>query len=560
MDDETEQEGLIEEDFYTFLNVSRDATPEEINNAYRKLSRIYHPDKHTNPDLKKDAEVLFNRTKKAYEVLSDPHQRAIYDTVGMKGLETEGWEIVQRTKTPQEIREEYEQLAMERQERRLQQRTNPKGTITVNVNATDLFARYDEDYEAPDGLFSSIEVSGLSISQSIEAPLTLKDTITMSGQLGIQNGNGSGTVNLSARRLISSKGSIEFDVGVGNGPTFSVKGFRTITKNLFCNGAVVLHFKNEDWPNIVGTLAQRLDKHTIGYLTYRGGGQNAMSTMVVRNTNQSCTTFSLELGLVHSYVSLSYTYKMEEKELKLRGCVKAGSFGAFIEYGAQKKVSQHSSISAAVRVGVPTGVTLRIKLIRASQIYSFPIHLCEEVLIAPVFYATVVPLFTWTIIKKFVIDPAVKEQEEKKKKKQREVNKTRMMEKQRDAKAAVSLMRATFSRNRSEEESKGGLVITKALYGRVVYPQDRSAGDDASTGHRDEVIDVTVPLQCLVKDSKLILHNASKSQLPGFYDPCVGEDKQLFVQYLFHGQTHECIIKDDERLRIPMESHRVNTT
>lgn len=79
-------------------------------------------------------------------VLNDPHQRAIYDSLGIRGLETEGWEIVQRTKTPQEICEEYERLAREREERRLQQHTNPKGTVTVNINATDLFSKYDEDY------------------------------------------------------------------------------------------------------------------------------------------------------------------------------------------------------------------------------------------------------------------------------------------------------------------------------------------------------------------------------------------------------------------------------
>ncbi|GBO26705.1 hypothetical protein AVEN_226383-1, partial [Araneus ventricosus] len=55
------------------------ATPEEITNAYRRLSRLYHPDKHRDPDQKKNAEILFNKTKIAYEVLSDPHQRAIYD-------------------------------------------------------------------------------------------------------------------------------------------------------------------------------------------------------------------------------------------------------------------------------------------------------------------------------------------------------------------------------------------------------------------------------------------------------------------------------------------------
>ncbi len=44
-------------------------------------------------------------------MLSDPHKRAIYDCLGKKGLKEQGWEIVQRTKTPSEIREEYERLA-----------------------------------------------------------------------------------------------------------------------------------------------------------------------------------------------------------------------------------------------------------------------------------------------------------------------------------------------------------------------------------------------------------------------------------------------------------------
>lgn len=71
---------------------------------------MYHPDKHLEPEAKKKAEGLFHKTKRAYEVLSDPRQRAIYDCVGTRGLETEGWELVQRTRSPQEIREEYERL------------------------------------------------------------------------------------------------------------------------------------------------------------------------------------------------------------------------------------------------------------------------------------------------------------------------------------------------------------------------------------------------------------------------------------------------------------------
>ena len=82
----------------------------------------------------------------------------------------------------------------------------------------------------------------MSFAQSIEAPLTLRDTVTMSGQLGTQNGTGSGSINISAKRLVSSKGWVEVEVGAGNGPTFSLKAFRTLTKRLFCDGATILQF------------------------------------------------------------------------------------------------------------------------------------------------------------------------------------------------------------------------------------------------------------------------------------------------------------------------------
>ncbi|XP_043280850.1 dnaJ homolog subfamily C member 11 [Venturia canescens] len=563
MSDDQDHDNVIEEDYYTFLNLPRNATPEEISNAYRRQSRMYHPDKHVDPALKTKAEVLFNRTSKAYEVLSNPHQRAIYDSLGTRGLQTKGWEIVQRTKTPQEIREEYERIAREREESRLERRTNPTGNVTVNINASDLFTPYDDDYDDrySEGMFSFLEISGMSFSQSIEAPLTLRDTLMMYGQIDTQNGTGYGTVNFAARRTLSSKGWMEVDVGVGDGPKISLTGHRVLTEKIFCNAALSLKFDaHEARPGLLGRVGMQLDKHTAGYLTYKAGDQTSMSTTVVRDTPRSRSSVSISFGYVHSQITFGYTYRMEEKQLKLRGSVKLGTAGAYVTYGAEKKVSKHSALSADVRVGVPTGVTLKLKLIRASQTYIFPILLCDEILPAPVFYATVTPLVTWTIVKKFIVDPIVKERQEREKEKQKELNRTRMLEKQREAKNAVELMMVTFSRIRAEEEAKRGLIITKALYGRFVYPNGRTNSVEAAEPQNDEVIDVTVPLQCLVIDSKLVLHESSKSELPGFYDPCFGEDKQLLLQYLFHTQTHECIVKDNETLRIPRQSHRVNVT
>ena len=65
-------------DFYDALGVARTATAEEIQRAYRKLARTYHPDVNKDPG----AEERFKEISEAYDVLSDPETRARYDRFG----------------------------------------------------------------------------------------------------------------------------------------------------------------------------------------------------------------------------------------------------------------------------------------------------------------------------------------------------------------------------------------------------------------------------------------------------------------------------------------------
>ena len=68
----------MSEDFYDILGVSRDATEEEIESAYREAVRKYHPDVSDEPD----AEEKFKNAKKAKEVLTDEEKRRQYDQLG----------------------------------------------------------------------------------------------------------------------------------------------------------------------------------------------------------------------------------------------------------------------------------------------------------------------------------------------------------------------------------------------------------------------------------------------------------------------------------------------
>lgn len=360
-------------------------------------------------------------------------------------------------------------------------------------------------------LFSSIEISGMSMFQSIEVPMSSNNTATLSGNLNVSNGQGNGRFMLSARRVLSSRGWIELDMGAGNGLSFGGKGLRNLGKRIFVNGQINLNMRqNALVPSLVGSLAIQLDKHTVGYLTYTAAGiSSSLSTVIERNNEKNYVNLTFSLGLPHSFVACNYIRRIAEHEMKVKLSGKIGTFGYMTEYGVEKKVSKYSSVHASVQLGVPSGVALKIRFIRSTQSYNFFIQMSEEIIPAAVFYATTIPVVSYFILKKCILEPLEAEKHKKVVEKKKEMNEQRNVQKRKEAESAVSLMQTQYERILSDEEAKGGLVILYAFYGKF---DDEEQIDQITPDDGSSYIDVKIPLQCLVKDSEIVIHTSVKVQ------------------------------------------------
>ncbi|XP_064402193.1 dnaJ homolog subfamily B member 6-B-like [Halichondria panicea] len=74
--------------YYELLQVEPNASTDDIKKAYKRMALKWHPDK--NPDSVEEADKVFKLVAQAYEVLSDPQKRDVYDRYGKEGLQDGG--------------------------------------------------------------------------------------------------------------------------------------------------------------------------------------------------------------------------------------------------------------------------------------------------------------------------------------------------------------------------------------------------------------------------------------------------------------------------------------
>eukprot|EP01134_Creolimax_fragrantissima_P006920 CFRG6920T1 len=551
---EEEEDVTMGDDYYALFNLQREATAEEIKSAYRRLCVVYHPDKHQNAEDRESAAQMFGRITNAYEVLTDTNKRAVYDIYGQKGLDA-GMEVVLRQASPNEIREEYERLRKIRQEEDLRRRTNEKSTVTMALDATSLFdpSRGNEKDSLLTRL-SDVEVGSVSMQGSLLAPIG-NDTANMTVNVSAYNGNGEGTVIAAYRHEAPYGFWLQGEAQVNSrsqGLTATIG--RRYNQTLFASLSGIFDRNRLGIsPGLRALIGIQLEPQTAGYLTYKAGLESSMSTTVVRQYDHGNITATGQLGQP-MFLQCAGVYRWN-KDIKYRLNVQVGTSGLRFEYGCHRSVTRLNKIGVQLALDFLHGVILKLRFKRSNTNYVVPIQLSDDAVRGSIVWGTAIPFCAFYLLNTMIIDPWRKAQSRQKKIELQAEHAQVIRERRREAESAIRLMRESVEQKMDTEDKNRGFVVLKAWYGDLKAPLAQQVDTDNPI-----VIDVTIPLQAMVKDSQLHLQANSKSGHIGFYDCCMGEDKQLRLQYRFKGQLHEVTVNDDEPLSCPKRSHVVRNT
>jgi len=192
-------ESFSSDSLYAIFNLPRSASDAEIRDRYRSLASTYHPDRQRDELSRRAAHERFTEIQRAYEILTDPTKRTIYDLFGEEGLRT-SWEIGPRIKTPEEMRAHFQRQAYEKRQLDAEALVKPKGDMTVVLDARAVFLkassfkrpeRYAHD---PFSRLSRVRIGRVSMRHSFVTPLAEKTQSVWQGQMATRNGSGGANV------------------------------------------------------------------------------------------------------------------------------------------------------------------------------------------------------------------------------------------------------------------------------------------------------------------------------------------------------------------------------
>ncbi|KAJ1650943.1 hypothetical protein IWQ61_008374 [Dispira simplex] len=337
---------------------------------------------------------------------------------------------------------------------------------------------------------------------------------------------------------------------------------------------------------------------------------SAMAVGFAKQMTLSHITGELQAGLRASHVSVTYGRKLDTGVDFQGSLTLSNSAGLICSVGTNNQVTKHTKLGWFVQFGFPTGVNVQLKFTRLGQTIHLPVVLSTAPSLKTLAFACMAPVVTTAVVNQLFVKPHRQQRLRAKIEFLREEFKETLSTRRAEADTTRAALQTQADKKRKGEEKVDGLVILEAWYGKLtgssvvdtktsdvsssalghvaqrhfplalknalnVVPlqlfttpkaattagdEEAVIGDDnylfASGTQQSEpqLVDVTVVLQTMVNDSKLlILGGVSKADLIGFYDPCFGEPKQLQVTYLFNRRMHSVVVDDRAPLACPLK-------
>ncbi|CAI9095813.1 OLC1v1031835C1 [Oldenlandia corymbosa var. corymbosa] len=529
-------------ELYALLQISPEASDEEIRKAYRQWAQVYHPDKYQDSDMKDIATENFQRICQAYEILSDPQKRIIYDIYGMEGL-TSGLELGTRLDKVEEIKAELERLRQQREmEKKFPPYMIPSGSVLANVSLPQFLAG--------EGI-----IKGMAMASEVQSQISKKNVVALGGNLAVDGKSGGGVATVVFRRQVSPAFTVEAMGSAGLRALIGIQASHYLSQHSSATIGLATSLKDGSI-NLSNSWTRQLSETTNANIEVELGAEPSIGVGWQKKERKRSAAGNIKIGHGSFGISAHYTHRFSEKS---HGRI-AGKFGSSaleFEVGGGRKITEFSTVRMLYSIGIQ-GIYWKLELHRAGQKLIVPVLLSRQ--LSPIFAsgAFIIPTSLYFLIKTYILDPYYQKLEKQKPLANIETQ-AQVRESRAAAKKAQQLLQNVANRKRNSQLETDGLVITKAIYGSETVVRSESEVEEAQDEVLSGFIDVTLPLNFLVNESgQLKLHDGvKKSGIMGFCDPCPGEPKLLLVEYTYRGDKYKVVVGDYEEMVIPQEAHRI---